>query len=65
MCDRYVNNELSIKFGEVKTKSIHFSSKRNIKKLQKLDIICNNIQIKQDSRVTYLGCMLGETMSGE
>ena len=27
--------------------------------------IYNNIRIKQHSRVTYLGCILEETMSGE
>ena len=41
------------------------ASKRKIKKLQNLEIIYNNIRIKQHSRVTYLGCILEETMSGE
>ena len=39
-------------------------SKRKIKKLQKLETIYNNIRIKQHSRVTYLGCIVEETMSG-
>ena len=30
-----------------------------------LDIIYNNIPIKQHSRVTYLNCLLDETLSGE
>ena len=30
-----------------------------------LEIIYNNIPIKQHSRVTYLGCILEETISGE
>ena len=47
------------------TKSILFASKRKIKKLQKLEIIYNNIQIKQHSQVAYLGCIIEETMSGE
>ena len=47
------------------TKSILFASKHKIKKLQKLEIIYNNIQIKQHSQVTYLGCIIEETMSGE
>ena len=63
--DWFVDNKLSIHFGEDKTKSILFVSKRKIKKLQKLEIIYNNIRIKQHSRVTYLGCILEETMSGE
>ena len=39
-------------------------SKRKIKKLQKLETIYNNIRIKQHSRVTYLGCIVEETMPG-
>ena len=65
ICDWFVGNKLSIHFGEDKTKSILFASKSKIKKLQKLEIIFNNIRIKQRSRVTYLGCILEETMSGE
>ena len=65
ICDWFVDNKLSIHFGEDKTKSILFASKRKIKKLQKLEIIYNNIQIKQHFQVTYLGCVLEETMSGE
>ena len=30
-----------------------------------LDIIYSNIPIKQHSRVTYLDCILDETLSGE
>ena len=56
---------LSFYFSEDKTKSLLFAPKRKIKKLQKLEIIYNNIQIKQHSRVTDLGCILEETMSGE
>ena len=43
ICDWFVDNKLSIHFGEDKTKSILFTSKRKIKKLQKLEIIYNNI----------------------
>ena len=55
----------SIYFGEGETTSILFTYKRKIKKLRKLKIIYNNIRIKQHSQVTYLGCILEETMSGE
>ena len=65
ICDWFVDNKLSIHFGEDKTKSILFASKSKIKNLQKLEIICNNIQIKQHSWVTYLGCILEETLSRE
>ena len=54
ICDWFVDNKLSIHFGENKTKSILFASKHKIKKIQKLEIIYNNIQIKQLSRLTYL-----------
>ena len=39
ICDWFVDNKLSIHFGEDKTKSILFATKRKIKKLQKLEII--------------------------
>ena len=43
ICDWFVDNKLNIHFGEDKTKSILFTSKHKIKKLQKLEIIYNNI----------------------
>ena len=65
ICEWFVDNRLSIHFGEDKTKSILFASKRKIKKVPKLKINYKNIQIKLHSKVTYLGCILDETMSGE
>ena len=64
-CDGFVDNELSIHFSNDKTKSILFASKFKIKKVRKLNIKYGNIQIKQHSKVKYLGCILDETMSGE
>ena len=58
-------NRISIHFGENKTKSILFASKRKIKKLPKLNISYKIIKIKQHSKVTYLGCILDKTISGE
>ena len=49
ICDWFVDNKLSIHFGKDKTNSILFASKRKIKNLQKLEIIYNNIRIKQHS----------------
>ena len=46
ICGWFVDNKLSIHFGEDKSKSILFASKHKIKKLQKLEIIYNNIRIK-------------------
>ena len=65
ICDWFVDNKLSIHFGEDKTKSILFSSKRKIKKAIPLNIQYKDIKIKQYSKVTYLGCILDETLSGE
>ena len=65
ICEWFADNRLSIHFGEYKTKSILFASKRKIKNIPKLKINYKNIQINQHSKVTYLGCILDETMSGE
>ena len=43
----FVDNRLSLHFGEDKTKSILFASKSQIKRDPKLKIKCKNIQIKQ------------------
>ena len=65
ICEWFVDNRLSIDFGEDKTKSILFASKRKIKRVPKLKIKYKNIQIKQHSKVTYLGFILDKTLSGE
>ena len=58
MCDWFVNNKLSIHFGEDKTKSIPFFTKNKMKKIGTLEIKYGSINIKQCSKVTYLGCEL-------
>ena len=65
ICDWFVDNKLSIHFGEDKTKSILFASQRKIKTIKKLNIKYQDIEIKQHSQVTYLGCVMDETMSGK
>ena len=65
ICEWLVDNRLSICFGEDKTKSILFASKHKIKKVPKLKINYKNKQMKQHSKVTYLDCILDETISGE
>ena len=60
-----MDNKLSIHFGEDKTKSILFSSKFKNKNIKKLNIKYGDIQIKQHSKVKYLGCLMDEAMSGE
>ena len=65
ICDWFADNKLSIHLRENKTKSILFTSKQRIKHVPKVDIIYKKIQIKQNSRVTYLACIYHETMPGE
>ena len=55
ICDWFVDNKLSI----------HFATKFKLKKVRKLNIKYGDIQIKQHSKVKYLGCMLAVTMSRE
>ena len=61
----FLDNKLSIHFGEDQSKSIMFGSKRKLREVGKLNITYQGIDIKQNSQVTYLGCILDETMSGE
>ena len=65
ICEWFVDNRLSIHFGEDKTKSILFASKRKIKRVPKLKMNYKNIQIKQHSEIICLGCVLDKTMAGE
>ena len=65
ICDWFVDNKLSIHFGEDKTKSIVFGSRNKLKLTRELHITHGDINIKQQSEVTYLGCILDETLSGE
>ena len=64
-CHWFVDNKLSINFDDNNTKLILFASKRRSRNVRQRNIRYNHIIIKQHSHVTYLGCMLGETMSGE
>lgn len=65
LCDWFVENKLSIHFGEDKTKSIVFGSNKKLKNLNKLGIKRGDVEIKQYSNVTYLGCVLDQNLSGE
>ena len=60
-----MDNKLSMHFGEDKTKSILFASKRRSKNVRQLNIRYNHINTKQHSQVTYLGRVLHERMSFE
>ena len=61
----FVDNKLSIHFEHDKTESILFASKQRAKNICKLNIRYKEINIKQQAQVTYLGCVLDKSMSGE
>ena len=65
LCDWFVDNKLSIHFGEDKTKSILFGTKHKLQNTKSLNIVYNGIEIKQHAKVKYLGCILEESLSGE
>ena len=65
LCEWFIDNKLSIHFGEDKTKSILFGTKRHLKNQTDLDIKYCDIKIKQHNKVTYLGCILDSNLSGE
>jgi retron-type reverse transcriptase len=65
LCDWFVDNKLSIHFGEDKTKSILFCPKRKRNKIDPLKIEYKNLIIKQHSNVSYLVCMLDDSLNGE
>ena len=65
ICDWFANNKLSIHFVEDKPKSILFSTKNKKKKIGTLKINYGNVNIKQYSKVTYLGCEPDENLSGK
>ena len=65
VCDWFVDNKLSIHFGEDKTKCILFGTKHRLNKVNSLEVNYGEIHIKQYHTVTYLGCLLDETLSGE
>ena len=64
ICDWFVDNKLSIHFGEDKTKSILFSSKSKIKKPSPLNIQYKGKRVKQYSKVTCLGAFLMKLSTG-
>ena len=64
-CDWFVNDKLSIHFGEDITKCILFGTKQKLNKTDGLNIRHGMIQIKQYHTVTYFGWVLDENLSGE
>ena len=54
----FLDNKLSTYLGEDKTKPILFGSKRKLRKVGKLNITYQSIDVQQNSQITYLGCIL-------
>ena len=52
LCDWFIDNKLSVHFGEEKPKSILFGNKRQLKNQRDLVLGYGNIEIKQYSKVT-------------
>ena len=65
LCEWILGNKQNICFGEDRTKSILFRTKSKLRKVGKLNITYQGTDIKQNSQVTFLSCILDETMSGE
>ena len=66
VCDWFVDNKLSIHLREDKTKCILFGTKYRLNKVTAI-LILNMVRytFKQYHMVTYVGCLLDETLSGE
>ena len=64
LCEWFIDNKLSIHFGEEKTKSILFGTKQLLHKGKSLNIRYGDTEIKQHTKVTYLGCILDNDLSG-
>ena len=47
LCDWFVDNKLSIHFGQDKTKSILFGTKHKLRNAKSLNIVYNDIEMKQ------------------
>ena len=65
LCDWLIDSKLSVHFGDEKTKSILFGTKRQLKQQRYLKLRYGDIEIKQHSTVTCLGCILDNNLSGE
>ena len=63
--DWFVDNKLSVHFGQDKTKSILFGTKNKLRNAKALNIVHSGTEIKQYAKVKYLGCILDQSLSGE
>ena len=65
MCDWFIDNNLSVYFGQEKTKSILFGTKHKLRNAKALNTVCKGIAIKEFEKVKYPGCILDQSLSGE
>ena len=65
LCNWFIDNKLSVHLGEDKTKAILFCPKNKSKVTQTLELSYKDNKIKQYSNVSYLGCILDESMLDE
>ena len=65
LCDWFVDNKLSVHFGQDKTKSILFGTKHKLRNAKVLNIVYKGTEIKQYEKVKYLRCILDQNLSGE
>ena len=61
----FVDNKLSVHFGEDKPKPILFSPKHISKSIGQIDISYKDVKIKKFWKVIYLVCVLDECLRGE
>ena len=64
LCQWFIDNKLSIHFGEDKTKSILFSKTRGLREI-KINISFTRHSIKQHETVQCLGCQPDSKLSGK
>ena len=55
MITNFVDNKLSVHLGQEKTKSILFGTKHKLRNAKTLNIVYDDIEIKQYEKVKYLG----------
>ena len=65
LCDWFIDNKLSVHFGDEKTKSILFGTKRQLKQQRDVKLRYGDSEIKQHRKLTYLGCILDTNLSRE
>ena len=65
LCDQFVDNNLSVHFGQEKTKSILFGTKHKLRTAKALNIVRKGTAVKQNEKVKYPGCILDQRLSTE